>query len=114
MRQGPRPCHYPILCWLPFVPRADQLRTAHTRVAAIPRPVVEEETMDAPWRGLSAQVSTIIPCRAREEHGMMDRKPSSLPSHRDTPATLASQGAAPLPATADRLRFPANLVSDES
>ena len=53
-------------CWLPSALPEDPQRTVRTRVAVIPHPVVEEETMDAPWRGLWAQASTTTPCRARE------------------------------------------------
>ena len=47
-----------LFCWLPSALPEDPQRTVHTRVAVIPHPVVEEETMDAPWRGLWAQAST--------------------------------------------------------
>jgi hypothetical protein len=45
--------------------REDRPRTAHTRVAVIPRRAVEEETMGEQWQELSEQASRTIPCRAR-------------------------------------------------
>jgi hypothetical protein len=41
-----------VLCWLLFAQREDPLRIFHTRVAAIPRLVVEGEMTDALWPSL--------------------------------------------------------------